>query len=412
MSRSDKGGQTATAKVIKDIDLHCIVSNKENGRFPVRPLARIGYGVFERLTPEDAKFLNIHKLALSKDQVKALASAEGTAAGGTEDEITARIAELTEKYTGELAYTILPPLMSLALSSDPAKQAEFVGLIDQYELEEGGQRETEAGVSKNSIPLMADNISSLGQLQNCGVVAIAGDSKFDLVWGARRALAAAYRHAKSGGTIPATITSEIVDGENLLEMALSENVMRQDMTPMEEGRLFRALQRGTYPGQNGTKMKVNEIGEKFNLDHQVVRLRIKLCDLEPEVQQKVQDGRLGVVRALATKTGKEKPDATKPDNRRRMPTLKQAEQIYGDVDGSSDAFKEFGCEGLSDNEFNAVRKWLHGLLWTDGSVEYATRSHLKSRQEAEVKAAQKAEEARKAAAAAEQEETETAATGS
>src|SRR5436190_4318794 len=75
-----------------------------------------------------------------------------------------------------------PSLISLALSTDATKQAEYVTLIEENE---------------PTIKELADNMATTGQLEPVRVRP--GDKKgeFDLVFGARRALARLYIHAKS-----------------------------------------------------------------------------------------------------------------------------------------------------------------------------------------------------------------------
>lgn len=313
MARSTKlVGTVATDRQIVEVDLHNVVSNKSNRRAPSPALAAAGYGVFEVLTDEQA-----------------------AQAGVKGDD-----------------WKQLPTLISLALSDDPVKQAEFIGLIDQYESE---------STDGPSITELAADMMTNGQLQNIGVACV-DEGQYDIVFGCRRALARAYTHAKTAGKIPARLLSDVIEvkkGQGIYT-AWSENFMRRNPSPMEQARFFKELK------QQG--MKINDIAESCNLDHQVVRLRLKLNQLKPEQQEKVHTGKLGVVKALKILEGKAAPDAEKPENRRRMPSLKQAEAIYGDLDGKGEVIKEFHGKQVTEE----VRIWLAKLL----QIKYKTREQL------------------------------------
>jgi ParB/RepB/Spo0J family partition protein len=214
-----------------------------------------------------------------------------------------------------------PSLASLALSSDLEQRQQFIGLIDQHENGNGTTKDGTTDTSKGTIRWLADDMGQQGQLQPIRVRS-AEDGKYHLVFGCRRCLARMYIHA-SDPKLPARLTAEVVDAADdkvSLFASFGENI-RADPSPMDEARLFAKLKK--VHGMSPT-----EIAKAVGLDVQVVRMRQRLNQLPSELQEKVHEGRLGVVKALKILEGSENPDAEKQDTRRKMPTLKEAERLY------------------------------------------------------------------------------------
>jgi ParB/RepB/Spo0J family partition protein len=83
--------------------------------------------------------------------------------------------------------------------------------------------------------------------------------------------------------IPATVREGLTD-ETHLEMALSENIKREDLTPIEMGGAFaRMMRNGKTQGQ---------IGAKYGLGNTAVSNAVNLLDLPPVVQGMIDDGKL------------------------------------------------------------------------------------------------------------------------
>jgi ParB family chromosome partitioning protein len=131
---------------------------------------------------------------------------------------------------------------------------------------------------------LADSIRRHGVLQP--VVVRRAGSRFELVVGERR-----WRATRAAGlpTIPAVIAD--VDERDRLEVALVENVQRQDLNPIELAHAFLALSEG------GTTQE--DIGRRVGLDRSTVANHLRLLELPAELQSDVEAGRLGVGHAKA-----------------------------------------------------------------------------------------------------------------
>lgn len=131
---------------------------------------------------------------------------------------------------------------------------------------------------------LSESIRRHGVLQPV-VVRRAGE-RYELLVGERR-----WRASRAAGLaeIPAVIAD--VDPAERLELALVENVQRQDLNPMELAHAFRAM------AQNGATQE--QIGERVGLDRSSVANHIRLLELPREMQGDVESGRLSSGHAKA-----------------------------------------------------------------------------------------------------------------
>jgi len=104
------------------------------------------------------------------------------------------------------------------------------------------------------------------------------DGRYQLIAGERR-----WRAARQAGlaTIPAVVR-EIGD-RDALELALTENLLREDLNPLEAAQGYAAL-------QQNHGLSHEEIAEHLGLDRSTVTNTLRLLRLPPEVQQMIAEG--------------------------------------------------------------------------------------------------------------------------
>lgn len=131
---------------------------------------------------------------------------------------------------------------------------------------------------------LARSIGQHGVLQPI-VVREAGE-RFELIMGERR-----FRASRLAGrkTVPAVIAD--VEPDDRLELAIVENVQRQDLNPIELALAYRALA--------DTGHTQEEIGQKVSMDRSSVANHIRLLDLSRTIQTDVENGRLSMGHAKA-----------------------------------------------------------------------------------------------------------------
>ena len=146
-----------------------------------------------------------------------------------------------------------------------------------------------AAFDEEQLGELAASIAVHGIIQPL-IVRVLADGTYQLIAGERR-----LRAARLGGleTVPAVVR-DTPDGESSLELALIENLQREDLNPIE------------------TALAYRELIDRFGLTHEAVARQVgksrvavsnalRLLDLAPETRQAIVDGRIseGHGRALA-----------------------------------------------------------------------------------------------------------------
>jgi len=122
---------------------------------------------------------------------------------------------------------------------------------------------------------------------------------YELVVGERR-----WRAAQRAGLEELPITIQDVDSQALLEVALVENVQRQDLNAIELAHAFRALH------ESGATQE--EVGRRVGLDRSTVANHLRLLELPSEFQQDVEEA------TLTTGHAKALLQVSNPERRRHL----------------------------------------------------------------------------------------------
>ncbi len=141
---------------------------------------------------------------------------------------------------------------------------------------------------KAALEELAASIRSSGVVQP--VLLRRADARYQLVAGERR-----WRAARLAGlaSVPAVIR-DLSDGE-ALELALTENLMREDLNPLEVARGYEIL-------QQRFELTHEQIAERLGATRSNVTNTLRLLKLPSSVQEMIVDGQLsmGHARALIT----------------------------------------------------------------------------------------------------------------
>ena len=134
---------------------------------------------------------------------------------------------------------------------------------------------------------LADSIAEIGIIQPITLRKLS-DDEYQIIAGERR-----YRASQKAGltTIPAYIRT--ADDENMMEMALIENIQREDLNPIEEAFAYKRL-------LEEFNLKQDEVAERVSKSRTAVTNSIRLLKLNEKVQQMVIDDMIqtGHARAL------------------------------------------------------------------------------------------------------------------
>lgn len=163
-------------------------------------------------------------------------------------------------------------------SSVPGPQMIDITLIDPNP--EQPRREFEP----KALAELARSIGQHGVLQP--VVVRRAGPRFELVMGERR-----FRATQLAGrtTIPAVVSD--IEPADRLELAIVENVQRQDLNPIELAHAYRAL------AEAGNTQ--DEIGRKVAIDRSSVANHLRLLDLSRDIQSDIESNKLSMGHAKA-----------------------------------------------------------------------------------------------------------------
>ena len=141
---------------------------------------------------------------------------------------------------------------------------------------------------------LADSIKQHGVLQP--ILVLQRGKHYEIVAGERR-----WRAAKLAGlkTIPA-IVNEYQDGE-LLELALIENIQRENLNPIEEAQAYRQL-------IHDLGIRQEDLAGRVAKSRSAIANSLRLLKLDERVQALIMEGRLseGHARSLLSLSNKEK----------------------------------------------------------------------------------------------------------
>lgn len=143
------------------------------------------------------------------------------------------------------------------------------------------------------------------------------DGKFELIAGERR-----WRAAQRAGLLEAPLIVREASDREVLELALIENLQREDLNPIEEAKAFARLAK-----EFG--MKQEEIAQKVAKSRAAVANSMRLLDLDEQVQSWLTQGRVSVGHAkvlLSLKSHEEQVLLAEEIIRRSL-TVRAAEKL-------------------------------------------------------------------------------------
>jgi len=146
-----------------------------------------------------------------------------------------------------------------------------------------GQPRTD--IDEERVEELADSIRKVGVLQPV-IVRPMGD-KYQIIAGERR-----WRASKIAGLEKIPVRILAMDGVAALEIALIENLQREDLNAIEEARGYRQL-------LTGHQMTQAELADKVSKSRSTITNALRLLDLPDEVQELVYEGKMTAGHARA-----------------------------------------------------------------------------------------------------------------
>lgn len=151
--------------------------------------------------------------------------------------------------------------------------------VDRIERDPGQPRED---FDEEALRRLAESMRTRGQLQPIRVRWDEGRGVYVVIVGERRWRAA---HMAGLATLSCTVHDGAMDQGELLALQLVENVLREDLRPIEEARAYRTLME-----RNG--WSVSQLARELAIDHSGVSRALALLELPASVQEQVEQGAL------------------------------------------------------------------------------------------------------------------------
>ncbi len=209
---------------------------------------------------------------------------------------------------------------------------------------------------------LAESIRSLGIIQP--VTLRKDGEKFEIISGERR-----YRASKIAGleTIPAYI--RLVNDQELLEMALVENIQREDLDPIEVALTYQRL-------LDEVGMTQENLSQRVGKERSTITNSVRLLKLSPDIQNSVRSGQIsaGHGRAIMGLDSDEKRQILFERIIKEQLNVRQAEQLAGLMKNSQDTGKVVK-QPIIPNHFKKAQKTLSDIL--DVKVEIKTSANGK-----------------------------------
>ncbi len=208
---------------------------------------------------------------------------------------------------------------------------------------------------------LAQSIKNLGVIQP--ITLRKDGSKFEIISGERR-----YRASKIAGltSIPAYI--RLVNDQELLEMALVENIQREDLDAIEVALTYQRLLEEIGLTQENLS---NRIGK----DRSTITNSIRLLRLSPEIQNAIRSGEIsaGHGRAIISLDDEQLQKILFEKILKEHLNVRQAEQVSAQLKKPNEAAKKE--KTLLSNNYKQAQKTLSDLL--EVNVEIKTSANGK-----------------------------------
>ncbi len=135
-------------------------------------------------------------------------------------------------------------------------------------------------IKESAIEQLAESIKERGIIQPL-LVRRVGDG-YEIIAGERR-----WRAAQKAGLMEIPVLVREADPPDRLELALIENIQRENLNPIEEAEAY-------YKLTNEFNLSQEEIGRKVGKDRSTVANLLRLLKLPPQIQKKIADGSLSL----------------------------------------------------------------------------------------------------------------------
>lgn len=261
---------------------------------------------------------------------------------------------------------ILSSESKISINSATDEGAEqLVGNIVEVPLEDiyANPSQPRTYFDENALNSLAQSIKNLGVIQP--VTLRKDGNRFEIISGERR-----FRASKIAGltSIPAYI--RLVNDQELLEMALVENIQREDLDPIEIALTYQRL-------LEEIGMTQENLSQRVGKERSTITNAIRLLKLMPDVQNMIRSGEIsaGHGRAILSLEGEELQKQLLDKIISGQLNVRQAEQAAAQLKNPQNKSKT--ASAAIPNQYRKAQKTLSDLL--DVKVEIKSSNGKKGK---------------------------------
>jgi len=212
---------------------------------------------------------------------------------------------------------------------------------------------------------LAASIKQRGVIQPLLVRPLGGNhagSKFELIAGERR-----WRAAREAGLSTVPVIVRTATDQEVLELALIENLQREDLNPIEEARAYDQL-------ATQFSLTQEQIAEKVGRNRATVANALRLLGLPGEVQAWLANGQLSVghAKAILGLSIAEEQRLVAERVLRQSLTVRETEQLVEQLKGESKTRSVTG-QTIKSAQVLAIEERLQQKLGTKVSVRHGKK---------------------------------------
>lgn len=218
-----------------------------------------------------------------------------------------------------------------ALFADFDEEKEADEKVEELQLDEirPNPYQPRKNFDEENLKDLSDSIRKNGVFQPI-IVRKSSVMGYEIIAGERR-----FRASKLAGkdSIPAIVRA--IDDEQMMEVAVLENLQREDLSPLEEAEAYSTLMKNL-------KITQSELSERLGKSRPYIANYLRLLDLPREVKTFVQDSKLsmGQARTLLALKDKDKLVELAKKTIKENYTVRQLEQIVNDMNGKKKVKKD------------------------------------------------------------------------
>ncbi len=218
-----------------------------------------------------------------------------------------------------------------ALFSDFTEEKEVDEKVEELELSEirPNPYQPRKTFDEENLNDLSESIRKNGVFQPI-IVRKSSVMGYEIIAGERR-----FRASKMAGKdkIPAIVRA--IDDEQMMEIAVLENLQRENLSPLEEAQAYSTL-------MENLKITQAQLSERLGKSRPYIANYLRLLDLPVKVKQMLQDGQLSMGQArtlLALKDRSKLVDLAQRTVKENL-TVRQLEQIVNEMNGKKKVKKE------------------------------------------------------------------------